>query len=304
MILLNLPEELVRIIFLQWIELKEMGRLDSALCKDRSLRTLMLKYMCGNNIAYSLTPTFITELTTVNQIMDKFLVWCSRRNIITDTIMLTEKIERKTYENKVLDKIGHCARTLIICNLPEFNIRHESVYYKLVHYVVEKCPRIEKIHCELCLNSNESLKNSFEFRMGYFIRGCPNLQEISVPCLSILNLERLAYHCKRIRSITISSSTVLQWTAQEVQKSVSNWPELENWSVPVSVPIDFGSYCPQLRELLVSLECYPWDLVKNLAIGCPNLEHIDLSTRNESAVQLTKLLCRFSQLKYIYMCLN
>jgi hypothetical protein len=251
----GLPDEYVHALLLSWLNVKAIGRLDSAVC-NKIERLHFLNVVGGDK--FVLGQTYVRsdweeDLTPVD--IDMFTAWFMRRKIAVAEIIVTKAIVHKrdvvaTY----VKRHGHHVRSVIVQRHLVLNYDQREA---IINNLCAHCPNVLMLKCDVYLSckTQSTIAASWSNLTDLTIHGYSEFAAISERCESLVegSLHRFFRCC----------SPVLQRISTDV-------------TLGYLVYVAIASRCPLLRELGAPSDTIDDAALAILAGGCPLINILDL----------------------------
>jgi hypothetical protein len=216
----NLPANLLKNFFIEWLEIENISRLDHALCESKK-RKILLEVLNAINL-FGLKTFFADEFDTdayqcYDSILDSYLQWLSKRNIFIKFFILT----RFNIVNEYYYRFNNLEELVI-------NLNNETEEFNLLEFklMLKFCKKLKSISINNCdifdvsviestlkyLNNIYSItiNNCHNFSdecLNYLSLNDQNLTEIKLINLSNIEFENFDQFCENfenLKSLTIS----------------------------------------------------------------------------------------------------
>jgi hypothetical protein len=277
--IINLPVNLLKTFFTEWIQIKDLSRLDHGLCLSTK-RKMLLEVLNGIKL-FGLKICFWADKDEFDDdayqhydsILNSYLQWLSKRNIFIKYLFLTrwDVINENYYRLYQLEKL------VIDLNneIEEFNV----LVFKLM---LKFCKKLKKIYIDNCDIFDESVIHSIA---KYFYK---------LDFLCIHNCENFNDKCLHSLSINVQNLTELEL------RDLSN-VAFEN----------FDEFCVNLKNLksLTISDCFNFkdNCLISISKNCKNLKFLELvrlqNITDEGLVHYKKGFFKLKTLT-IYECEN
>jgi hypothetical protein len=264
-LLRTLPETLAESVLLLWIGLKELGRLDAALC-NRSERTNFLSLVCS--------PTFILRNCDVSRLsgqrfqrFDLITAWLVRRQISSSELTATTSFFENTTDRLryVYGRGIHVRKVSIWRDHGCTTLRN---FADMFHDLCGHCPNLQVLHSEIDLPLE--LIAAHWKQLAVLTTRMPGTAD---------GLMAIGANCQSLMEITLQGRSSLSALPVAFFESCS--PKLQRFTSDSAV-FETAHYkaisqrCPDLRELNVPGKWLDDEVLTALGAGCPLLELLQL----------------------------
>lgn len=292
--LLLLPEELLASLLSDWIDVKDLARLDTAYC-SRSKRPGLLADL-ASCVTQNIEPLCERrEQRTRWAKIDGLMAWILQRNICVSAVYVTTCIAN--YVRRLpayLQRNGGRIRKVYYNSTSlEIPVKHLESTLELLS---QHCPNITNVTCP----------RSFTAPFSHHLRAWPNLQSITVgAAVTDLDLQFIALnftHLTRMDGSGYVTATSEGWKqfieargAALTHFSTSSWLT-ENAFVAIA------EHCPQLRSLSINWTRTKGALAKMIAQGCPLLQSVNLSPYGATSPDVVLAFAQGCNLRELMFC--
>jgi hypothetical protein len=251
----NLPDHLLKHLFVEWIDIEDISILDRAICEKLKryayfeiIRGLTL---FGLKTSFSLFPYFNDEnrIVSTREIYNKnivvYLEWLTKRCISIKKFVITKWSIIKKYYHRF-----HHLEHLVL----DF-YKYKGFDFELFDVILEHCKNLKQLSISNCLTFNE------------------------------IDMEILIPDIKDIHSLSIENCPDFDSTALKCLYSINN--KITCVRLILLDEIDFNGYCrffknfQQLESLTIAGSKVSRDILISISKYCKNLETLELSYNGE-----------------------
>lgn len=268
-VLIALPEALVRFLFCEWLNLKELCSLDSAFC-NRELREQFAAIASG--CVFRGTDGIFDpddDACITDSFWDRYVGWLLKRSIRVSSICIrSESLVCSEYLAKYGSHITNLQylRNHSLSTLDNFPI------------VCRSCPNLQKVRFPLGISPNMVIK------LG---ESCKLIQELNYYPMSPRTAWTLAhyqainaaYPCLTTIVVCHNTPEVYRYVLQEFPKlkKVDLWqPMFRTKCVPLLVALQLTKKNLILEQLCIYAEIST-EVLCSILSRCPNIQHLDVS---------------------------
>jgi hypothetical protein len=284
-ILLDLPEAIARLVLVDWIGFKDVGRLDSAIC-NRASRIQFLTLVSNPFTAF----TSVTSRYRYFADSELVLGWVVTRKAHLDGIIIVDSLLQ--HQNLLTDLLTVSGPTISWIKIISGRLDAPVVYQNALSEIVKRCPNFEHLSVRVERSGKGGMR--WDKHLVALTKSCfklTNLLLFQAP-LSKRGLTTAIKHCKSLQRLSIVTPD------QAIPADIA-LPTLKTINIVSSAMMDaamlaIGQRCAKLETLTVfAQDCDVTDVgVRAVLQGCPLLKDTDVEVADRISVELRVELAR------------
>lgn len=197
-VIASLPTELTTSIIAEWLEVREVGLLDSA-CVSLASRTSL-------KVAFA-SPQCVLVGWPKQQSANKYMQWICRKEIRVENVIITPTMAYVPLVDN-LRKFGQVVKCMKACQISYFSEQRKKLF---------DFERVV-ISCKLCDNLTTLFCNQLEITDSIFdvLKSCPLIQHLHFTrCSRVVDSEVSATRCDQLHHVQLRSLVVQNCTLMD-----------------------------------------------------------------------------------------
>jgi hypothetical protein len=266
--LVSLPQVFFRRVLVEWLRLKDVTRLDSAIC-SRELRVLFLTLAYNRYTIYGAMSQFTYEAE-----WEPILKWAVVRKAQLDGIIIDGRLALS--QDLLLEFFSSSGPAVRCAKISSYRLKAAALSQKELQEVQKWCPNVQ--HLDVCVWHTEV---PWGEQIIAFTKSHPKLLSLALSCnpLTEKALASALSHCECLQSLAIYNPVVPEEIAIPTLKSI----RCDFESITEAVLFAIGRRCTILETLIMfkPAQYTAEHFISNAGVravlqGCPLLWNTDV----------------------------